>query len=214
MTDPIIYGAAYSTYVRSVRMAFAEKAVAYQLVEVDIMSGQAKAPEHLARQPFGKIPAFEHDGFVLYETSAILRYVDEAFPAPPPLQPADVRRRARMNQVMSVIDSYAYGALVGTIVIQRLVVPKMGGQPDEEAIAAAVPTARTAMTAIGDLLGDQPFLAGEALSLADLLLVPVYDYALATPEGAEILAHVPSLQRWWGTICGRPSVTATRPSLG
>jgi glutathione S-transferase len=213
MAEPIVYGAAYSTYVRSVRMALAEKGVTYRLVEVDLFTGQAQAPEHLARQPFGKIPAFEHDGFKLFETSAIVRYVDEAF-AGPPLQPADPRARARMNQIMAVIDSYAYGALIGTILIQRAIAPRMGGQPDEEAIQAAVPKGRTAMEVIDRLLGDQPFLAGDALSLADLYVVPVYDYALQTPEGADILAKAPALKRWWNGIGTRPSVAETRPQLG
>jgi glutathione S-transferase len=53
----------------------------------------------VARHPFGKIPAFEHDSFRLYEAGAIARYIDEAF-AGVPLQPADVRGRARMTQII------------------------------------------------------------------------------------------------------------------
>jgi glutathione S-transferase len=77
LSEPIVYGAAYSVYVRAVRLVLAEKRVAYRLVEVDIFGAPDAA--HLRRHPFGKIPAFEHDGFTLYETSAIARYVDEAF---------------------------------------------------------------------------------------------------------------------------------------
>lgn len=62
MAKPIIYGPAYSTYARTVRLALEEKGVGYDLVEVDLLGGAAKAPEHLARHPFGKVPAFEHDG--------------------------------------------------------------------------------------------------------------------------------------------------------
>lgn len=212
MADPIIYGAAYSTYVRTVRMALQEKGVAYQLVEVDLFTGQSQTPEHLARQPFGKIPAFEHDGFALYETSAIVRYIDYVF-AEPPLQPSDPRHRARMMQIIAINDSYAYGALVGTILIQRVIQPKMGGTPDEEAIKAAVPVGHKAFREIDRLLGDQTFLAGDTLSLADLAIIPVYDYALATPEGLEIVDGVPGLQRWWSKVSTRPCVVDTRPSL-
>ena len=91
MPNPTLYGAAYSVYVRAVRMALAEKGVAYTLVPVDVFAPGGPSAEYLARQPFGKIPAFEHDGFRLYEAGAITRYVDEAFDGPP-LQPADRRR--------------------------------------------------------------------------------------------------------------------------
>ena len=73
MAPPIIYGPALSTYVRTVRLVLDEKAAAYELVEIDILKGGNKTPEYLARHPFGRVPAFEHDGFALYETSAITR---------------------------------------------------------------------------------------------------------------------------------------------
>ena len=98
MSDPILFGAAYSVYVRIARLALAEKGVAYRLVEVDIFAEGGPPADYAARQPFGRIPAFEHDGFRLYESGAITRYVDEAFPGPP-LQPAEPQARARVNQV-------------------------------------------------------------------------------------------------------------------
>jgi glutathione S-transferase len=90
-----------------VRLALEEKGVAYELVPVDIFAVDGPPSEHVTRHPFGKIPAFEHTGFCLYEAGAITRYIDEAFGGPP-LQPADPRNRARMNQIISILDSYAY----------------------------------------------------------------------------------------------------------
>jgi hypothetical protein len=89
---PIVFGAPYSVYVRAVRLALEEKGVAYELVPVDIFAVDGPPSEHLTRHPFGKIPAFEHTGFCLYEAGAIIRYIDGAF-AGPPLQPADPRNR-------------------------------------------------------------------------------------------------------------------------
>ena len=139
MADPILYGPNYSTYTRSARLALEEKGVAYRLVEVDFLKGMP--PEQLTRHPFGKVPAFEHDGFALYEVCAIERYVDESFPGPK-LQPSDARQRARMTQIISLLDSYTYAPTVGQLVIQRLVVPMMGGSADEAAIEAALPAVR------------------------------------------------------------------------
>ncbi len=211
MADPILYGPGYSTYTRSARLALEEKGVGYQHVEVDFLQGMPE--DQRARQPFGKVPAFEHDGFRLYETCAIERYVDEAFEGPA-LQPEDPRRRARMTQIISVLDSYTYAPTVGQLVIQRLVAPLMGGTPDEAAIEAALPAVRNSMGTLEQLLGDQAFLAGESLSLADLHLAPIFAYFTATPESVPILADKPGLHRWWESMKGRESVAKTEPKLG
>ena len=175
MAKPVVYGPAYSTYVRSCRLALEEKGADYDLVEIDTLAGGNRTPEHLARHPFGKVPAFEHDGLALYETDAIVRYVDEAFPGAS-LQPADAAGRARMTQAINIVGSYAYPAIIGHIVIQRVVMPLLGSAADEDAIAAAMPQAETAVAALEKLIDGNAYLAGERLSLADLLLIPVYDY--------------------------------------
>src|SRR5215831_382055 len=107
MATPIVYGTEFSTYVRTVRMAFEEKSAAYNLADVSVIKGEQKQPPHLARNPFGTVPAFEHDDLKLYETSAIVRYVDQVFPGPT-LTPEDPRDRARMNQIISIIDYHGY----------------------------------------------------------------------------------------------------------
>ena len=213
MGEPIVYGPGYSTYARSLRLALEEKGVAYQLEEVDIFSGANKEAEHLARCPFAKVPTFEHDGFNLYETGPTMRYIDEAFEGPG-LQPDSARSRARMGQVMGVVDSYAYAPMIGQIFIQRAVTPTMGGEADESAIEAAVPQARTAVEALESLLDDSAYFAGEQLSLADLHVLPVIDYFSQTPEGQAAMAAAPNLSRWLETMQTRPSVEKTRPSLG
>src|SRR5712671_1123284 len=93
MAHPIVYGPAISTYVWSARLAVAEKGVTHELVDVPF--GAHREEPHLSRQPFAKVPGFEHDGFALYETQAIMRYVDERFPGTP-LQPEDVHAWSRM----------------------------------------------------------------------------------------------------------------------
>ena len=117
-TRPIVFGEPYSVYVRTVRLALEEKAVNYELVPVDVFASGGPPPEHKARHPFGKIPAFEHAGFRLYEAGAITRYLDEVFPGPR-LQPEDARGRARMNQIISILDSYAYRTFVWDIYVER-----------------------------------------------------------------------------------------------
>jgi glutathione S-transferase len=207
VADPVVFGARYSTYTRSLLLALAEKGVAYRLEEVDIFLGAT--PEYLARQPFGRIPALEHDGFRLYETGAMLRYVDEAFPGPA-LQPAEVRERARMNQLLGILDSYAYRTLIWDIYVERSEGRAKPEVADEVKIAAAAERAATILDALVDLMGEGPYLAGAGITLADLHAVPILAYFRLTPEGLRLLAARPALGRWWERMAGRDSVRATR----
>jgi len=213
MAKPIVYGPAYSTFVRTCRLALEEKGADYDLVEVDMLGGAHQTPEHLARHPFGKVPAFDHDGLALYETDAIIRYVDDVLPGTG-LVPADPAARARMTQAINVIENYAYGAMIGQIFMQRAVMPMIGSTADEEVIAAGIPKAETAISALEKIIGNNAYLAGDSLSLADLLLVPIYDYMTQIPEGQKLLAKAPNLQRWWDTVSTRPSLAKTKPALG
>ena len=210
MTSPIVYGARYSTYTRSVLLALEEKSVPYRLEEIDVFRGGAPAG-YLALQPFGRIPAFEHDGFRLYETAAVLRYVDEAF-AGPPLQPADLRGRARMMQVIGILDSYAYRAMVWDIFVERRDRPD-GRPPDEERIGRGVSMSRTCLGAIAGLMGDAPYLTGPALTLADLHAAPIVSYLRLTAEGSQLLTAEPALAAWWTAMSQRRSMVATRSPL-
>lgn len=207
---PVLYGAAYSVYVRIARLALAEKGVAYDLVEIDIFAESGPPADYRQRHPFGRIPAFEHDGFRLYESGAIERYVDEAFPGPA-LQPADARARARLNQIISILDNYGYRPMVWDIYVERISAPNEGRASDEARIAAGLRQSRTCLAAIEDLMGDDPWLAGSAVSLADLHAAPMIDYLVKTPEGLALLRERPRLKAWWERLSQRPSVLATQP---
>jgi glutathione S-transferase len=209
MDQPIVFGAAYSVYVRIVRLALEEKHVGYQLREIDVFAPDGPSPDYLARHPFGRIPAFEHAGFRLYEAGAITRYVDDAFPGPT-LQPTEAKPRARMNQVLSILDSYAYRALVWDIFVERVRAPEKGRQPDEDRIRSALPVAGQCLAALEEIMGDGPFLSGTDLTLADLHAAPMLAYFVRAPEGGALLTKHASLHRWWDRISQRESMTATR----
>lgn len=207
MPDPTLYGASYSVYVRACRMTLAEKGVGYELVPVDVFAPGGPPAEHFARQPFGKIPAFEHDGFRLYETSAITRYVDEAFEGPP-LQPADPRGRARMTQAIGIADSHVYPHLVWGLYVPRAEAAHAGRTADEAALAAHRPKAETCLAAL-EALADGPWLAGSALTLADLHAAPMLALFARTPEGRDLIPRHPRLAAWWSAISARESFVAT-----
>ncbi len=208
MARPIVYGPAGSTYVWSTRLALAEKGVAHELVEVGF--DEHRQEPHLARHPFAKVPAFEHDGFALYETQAILRYIDEGFPVAP-LQPTDLHQFARMSQIIGIVDAYAYPAIVGGILFNRRLAPRLGLPVDEAAAAAALPRARLCLAELARLMGEQPYLAGERVSLADLMAIPLLYYFSRLPEGEAAIAEQPTLLPWIARMEGRQSFQVTKP---
>jgi glutathione S-transferase len=161
--------------------------------------------------PFGRIPAFEHGGFRLYEAVPIARYVDEAFEGPL-LQPNDIHERARMNQIISVLDSYAYRTLIWDIYVARTGGPPSGNVPDELRIASVLPRARICLKSLSELMGDGLWLAGPALTLADLHAAPIFDYFLRTAEGQNLVTSVAPLMRWWNQVEQRASMHATEPT--
>ncbi|WP_119420893.1 glutathione S-transferase family protein [Desertibaculum subflavum] len=208
-TAPTLFGARYSVYTRIARLTLAEKGADCRLEEVDVFAPGGPPPDHAARHPFGRIPALEHDGLSLYETGAIARYVDEAFPGPA-LQPADPTARARMNQIVSIMDSYAFRTLVWDVFVERVGGPARGRRPDEARIAGALPRAATILQSIDAIRGDAPWFAGAALSLADLWALPMLVLFRLAPEGADALRRLPRLTTWLSAMHERPSVRATR----
>jgi glutathione S-transferase len=197
-----LYGMAGSPNVRGAMLGLAEKGVAYELAPVP---PPFKDAEHMARHPFGRVPAFEHDGFALYETQALLRYVDQVFPGPA-LQPTDAREAARMNQILGIVDCYLLRSWSGDIAFERIVAPNYFGRPSNLAtIEAAVPVARCCAEALEDLIS-APYLTGETYSLADIRLIPHFAWFRLTPEGETILAGRTKIGQWFQRVSQRPSV--------
>lgn len=206
MSRMIVHGVPGSPYVRAALLTLEEKGAEYELAAMKLSA--LKQQPHLSRHPFGRIPAFEHDGWMLYETQAIMRYVDDVVPGPR-LQPEEPRAVARMNQLMGITDWYVMRQVSMPITRNRVVAPRLDRPVDEDAIVKAIPDARICIAEIGRLLDDHLWMAGQALSLADLLLAPHLSMFAEAPEGGEILQEHENLQRWLARIEARPSMQAT-----
>jgi glutathione S-transferase len=204
VSRPVVYGADYSVYVRIVRLALEEKGIDYELVPVDIFAADGVPGWYFDHQPFGRIPAFEHDGFRLHETSAIARYVDEAFDGPA-LQPIEARPRARMNQIIAMLDAYAYRAMVWDVAVERL----EKTTPDEALIANGLLQAATVLRALTSLKAAGPWLLGEQLTLADLHAAPIIGYFVKVADGQNLLAEFPDIRDWFARIALRESFAKT-----
>lgn len=209
MAGITVFGIPVSPFLRAVEIALKEKGADYEFRPMS--PGESKSPEYVEqRHPFGRVPAFEHEGFRLYETQAIIRYLDEIF-IYPPLTPGDLQKRARMNQIIGVIEWYFFPKAAAPIAFNRIIGPKLLGLPcNEEAIAEAMPMARTCFAELDRLLGDKPYLTGDEISIADIMLAAQLDLFSETPEGAELIAET-RLKDWLKRMTARPSFVATQP---
>jgi glutathione S-transferase len=207
MADIVIYGPSASTYTRTARLACVEKGVPHTLEPVDVGS-DANAKLH----PFRKVPAMRHGDFMLFESAAIGRYIDRSFPGPA-LQPADPKELARMDQWLSAVSDYCYQAMIREIVIQRVLVPLRGGKPDQAMIAAAWPKVEYQLSVLDQAVAKSPYLAGNSLSLADLMLLPIIFYVKVQPEGGPLMAKNKALSAWFDRMAARPSFGATMPEM-
>ena len=207
MSEFVVHGVPGSPYLRSALLGLEERGLRYDLAVLP--KGTARSEEHLLRHPFGRIPVLEHGDFSLYETQAILRYVD-TLGSGPSLVPESPRAAARMNQVIGIVDWYVFPAISVGIVAERLMSQFFWGRPtDETNIAAALPQARTCIRELERLKGTSDFMTGERLSLADLMLVPHMEYFRVTAEGAELLKGT-SLDGWLTRMSMRASMQATQ----
>lgn len=192
-----IYGHPLSTCTRKVLTTLAENGTPHEFVLVDFAKGEHKVEPHLSRQPFGRVPALDDDGFRMFESRAMSRYLNERYEGS--LRPADVQGRARMEQYISVETSeFSPHAM-------KFVYEYIFKRPQAEGVLDAAAKALDLTCGVLDArLGEAPFLAGETFSLADVFLMPYVGYASVTPA-QEVFAKHPRFTAWWEKVSARPS---------
>jgi glutathione S-transferase len=210
MSDTTLYGFDGSTYVRTVRCVLARKGVAYDQVPVNVLTGEPREPEHLARHPFGKVPVLDIDGMRLRETDAIVRYLDARTPEPA-MFPADARARAKADENVALINNYGYGAIIGFVAYHLF--PDLVGGKDDEARKTNLESARTLAKLVIENKGDAAFIAGAEPGYGDYLLGPLVAYATMTEDGPALLS-VDGMQVWWDRLSADETFQATAPDLG
>ncbi len=211
MSTMTLWGFDGSTYVRTVKMLLAEKHFTdFEQVPLNVLAGEPKSADHLARHPFGKVPVLDHDGLRLLETSAITRYLNDVLPGTS-LVPAATKDRARMDMAMSLVDSYGYGALLAGVAGYHLFPDFVGGKNDV-ALKAGIDNGRTLLALLMQTKGSSPFIAGD-LSLADLYVAPIAAYVAMTPDARAVFA-VDGFADWWQRVQALESFKATQPNLG
>jgi glutathione S-transferase len=219
MTDILLSGPINGTHVAAARLACEEKGLSYHFEEPDLLKSGGFRLADLLTYLCERQPTLAHAGLMLFDLEAILRYLDEAFPGPI-LQPEKARDRALMTQIMAVIRQHLCPSAVGVVIAQRLFLPFLGGATDIQLITRVLPALRDALYAIEQLSllshdGERSeFLVGGDLSLADIMLLPIIGYLMATPEGKDAVTASTRLARWWLAVSRRASWSRARPNLG
>jgi len=206
-----LYGYKYSVYAWIARFTLHEKGINYDWIEVNPFSDDVDA-DYLRKHPFNRVPTLVHGNFVLYETGAITRYIDEAFEGPK-LQPVDLNERARVNQVMSIVDSYTYWPFVRQVFLHGAMLPRVGRPFDPEEVVRGLEASERTLNALEHLIGEDQFFAGSSLSLADIHLAPMLSYFREATAGESAINRQARLKRWLPGICRRKAFLQTKPML-
>ncbi len=197
-----LYGHPMSTCTRKVLTVLEEKHAKADFALVDIFKGEHKEAAHLARQPFGQIPAFEDGDVRLFESRAIIRYLDETLPGAA-LTPKDPKGRALMEQWISV-ETSNFTPHAMTLIYQLVLGPMAGTAPDLAKVEEGSGKLAATVDILDKHLARGPHLLGEAFTLADICYMPYIEYVVQTSAKDVILSR-PNVAAWWGRISARPS---------
>ncbi|HYO52114.1 glutathione S-transferase family protein [Archangium sp.] len=198
-----VYGHPGSTCTRKVLTTLAERNHEAEFVLVDITKGDQKSPQYIQKHPFGVVPYLEDDGFTMYESRAIIRYLDAKLPGRK-LTPSDAPSIGRMEQWISIEQSY-FTPNCMAIVMEMVFKGMMGGgQPDMDKVNKGRDGSARALDVADRALATQGYLAGDNFSLADISWMPYLQYLSLTPFGT-LITERPHVKAWWQRVSTRPS---------
>ena len=192
-----------STYSRRVRIVLIEKKIDAELVELDMARGAHRAPAYLTINPYGRVPSLEDDGLVLYESTAILEYLEAMHPAPP-LVPEDVRGCALVAMHMKLCD-IQLARQTGIIIFPKRFLPRE--RWDEAAMAQAKKEIEKHLAIVERQIGDREWMVGDRYSLVEVCYTPFVQFfplMEITPPSA--------VAAWTERMLARPSAKLTKPA--
>ncbi len=191
-----------STFARRVRIALIEKGITAELVEVDMVARAHRGPAYLALNPYGRVPTLEEDGFVLYESTAILQYLEETHPTPP-LVPADARGRALAAMHVKLCD-LQLARHTGTIIFPKRFLPK--DRWDEKAMAQAKKEIESHLAIVEAQLQGKQYLVGDRYSHVEVCYTPFVEFFPLME-----ITPPPAVAAWVARLLERPSARETKP---
>ncbi|XP_037468520.1 probable glutathione S-transferase GSTF1 [Triticum dicoccoides] len=199
-----VFGPARSTCVARVLLCLEKVGAEYELAHVHLPAGDHKGPAHLARTPFGQVPAFQDGDLILFESRAISRYVLRK-------GASDLLRQSSLAEAATVdawldAEAHNFDRAMSAITFQCFVVPMFrGGTTDQRVVEANLEKLKVVLGVYEERLSMSRYLAGDFISLADLSHCPMAHYLLASPC-ASVLDAYPRVRAWVDGMMDRPSV--------
>ncbi|MEQ8284548.1 glutathione S-transferase family protein [Thalassospira sp.] len=214
MSDVTIVGMPRSNLTRTVRIACIEKEIRFDFSSRNVQNpGQEPTSAVLKHNPFGKVPVLKHGSFVLYETAAICRYIDDSFPGPL-LRPVAGKKIARMNQWISLAMTR-----LDQNIIRKFVIPMVFADSQQR----HDPGFSIHMNQLADVIRhdlsvlnpayDEGWLFGERFTIPDMMIMPMLHYLNAMPGGPEMLGDAPNVLGAYQRFKARSSASQTDPLL-
>ncbi|KAJ7265760.1 glutathione S-transferase [Mycena rebaudengoi] len=200
-----LYGLPQAPGTRRVATVLHELKVPFELVEVNLMVGEHKSPAYLEKHPFGQIPYIDDDGFILYETRAICRYMVAKHPESG-LIPQDPKANAIFEQAAAAEVANFYPSASALVLETILKMIMSGSKGDPAVIDANMAVLDKKLDGFDAILSKQRYLAGDALTLADLFFIPCAP--LLAVGGSNIMTSKPNVARWYKELTARPSCIA------
>jgi glutathione S-transferase len=194
-----LYDAPQSPNARKVRLFAAELGIPLVRAPLNFAAGELRSPAYLAMNPNGKVPTIEDDGFVLWESAAILRYLARKKPERG-FAPADPQKAARLEQWMFWFAAHVEPSLL-VLVVERLVKPFLGEKGNDPALTEDAETALVRFLGILEAqLEGKDFILGDE-SLADFQAAPWLE------SGTRIavdLSRYGNITRWLARMQAKP----------
>ncbi|KAM7279327.1 hypothetical protein ACFE04_006461 [Oxalis oulophora] len=200
-----VYGPVRAACPQRVMTCLLEKGVEFEIVHVDLDSGEHKRPDFLLRQPFGQVPAIEDGDFKLFESRAIIRYYAAKYAEQGPnLLGTTLEEKAKVDQWLEV-ESHNYNDLVFNLVFQLVILPRMG-KPGDMALAHECEQKLESVLDIYEKrLSESTYLAGESFTLADLSHLPATRSLMTDAGMGHLIKERKFVNAWWENISSRPA---------
>ncbi|CAD6272920.1 unnamed protein product [Miscanthus lutarioriparius] len=197
-----VYGWAISPFVSRALLALEEAGVDYELVPMSRQAGDHHRPEHLARNPFGKVPVLEDGDLTLFESHAISRHVLRKHK--PELLGTGNLEQAALVDVWFEVEAHQLSPLAIAIVVECIFTPFLGRERNQAVVDENVEKLKKVLEVYEARLSKSKYLAGDFLSLADLSHFTIMHCFMAT-EYAALVEVLPHVSAWWEGLAARPA---------
>ncbi|KAF5309772.1 hypothetical protein D9611_013593 [Ephemerocybe angulata] len=206
-----LYGNPKASCTQRVATVMHEKQVPFKLVTIELSKGEHKAPDYLEKQPFGQIPVLDDDGYLIYETRAISRYIAEKYADQgTPLIPKDLKAKGHFEQAASV-EQANYDAYAGKAVVEKVFKPMFGQTPDDAVVERLLTSLEASLDVYEKILSKQKYVAGNEITLVDIFHLPLL--SLLPLTGRDVYSTRPNVEKWAKGLIDRPSFQSVKDGV-